>query len=360
MIILIFLDSNLQKHTEKEEFPVSSYKDCMQMIICEDPTEECFFANCKQCPGTCGLRNMLEKIFDDKTEEISFKQWVLQPRATLETFVKDPIEFIDCFCDKVQEILPHAFVATKQSEFNRKLKDQLEFGEFMVLADFAENYAFTVQNAAPGFHWNNDQASIYNVVIYYKSGETTSHCSLVIVSDCLHHDATSVYAYHEIVIKYLKSRFGCVKKIFYFTDGAPQQYKNYKSVINLAYHFEDYGINAEWHFFPTAHGKGPCDGLGATVKRSAVRASLQSTSTILTAEEFFNWLKNIDRLQNIHFEYFKSADYNPMKKKLNKRFMITNRIKALQQKHCLIAMSDGYIEAKTFSESSIFESYKIL
>ncbi len=32
---------------------------------------------------------------------------------------------------------------------------------------------------------------------------------------------------------------------------------------------------AEWHLSATSHGKGPCDGVGGTVKRLAARASLQ-------------------------------------------------------------------------------------
>ena len=32
---------------------------------------------------------------------------------------------------------------------------------------------------------------------------------------------------------------------------------------------------AERHLFATSHGKGPCDGIGGTVKRLATRASLQ-------------------------------------------------------------------------------------
>jgi len=129
----------------------------------------------------------------------------------------------------------------------------------------------------------------------------------------------------------------------------------------LAYHYDDYHINAEWHFFPTAHGKGPYDSMGATVRRSAVRASLQLTNTILLAEEFFKWLKNTARLPNIHFEYFdlKIYDLNK-KKKLSKRFNTNNRIKSLQQKHFLINLNDGYIRPKTHLASSIHEDYKIL
>ena len=59
-------------------------------------------------------------------------------------------------------------------------------------------------------------------------------------------------------------------------------------------------------FFATAHGKGPCDGLGVTVKRDATRASLQSgdNNHILTAEDLFNWLSTTGRMPSISFKYF--------------------------------------------------------
>ena len=58
-------------------------------------------------------------------------------------------------------------------------------------------------------------------------------------------------------------------------DGSAAQYKNQKIFINLCYHHSDFGVQAEWHFYATSHGKGPCDGIGGTVKRLAAKASLQ-------------------------------------------------------------------------------------
>ena len=37
------------------------------------------------------------------------------------------------------------------------------------------------------------------------------------------------------------------------------------SFINLCYHHKDFGVDAEWHFSTTSHGKGACDGVGGTV-----------------------------------------------------------------------------------------------
>ena len=107
-----------------------------------------------------------------------------------------------------------------------------------------------MQNAIPGFHWNNDQATIYNIVIYHKDGELTHHKSLVIILEVLNHDSIAVYGLHRIVIEFLKSTFDVVKKMLYYSDGAGQQYKNYKNAINVAYHQTDYNIEAEWHFLP--------------------------------------------------------------------------------------------------------------
>ena len=37
------------------------------------------------------------------------------------------------------------------------------------------------------------------------------------------------------------------------------------SFIKLCYHHKDFGVDAEWHFSATSHGKGACDGVGGTV-----------------------------------------------------------------------------------------------
>ncbi|KAJ8685737.1 hypothetical protein QAD02_021530 [Eretmocerus hayati] len=47
----------------------------------------------------------------------------------------------------------------------------------------AENYTFVVQNSAQSFHWNNNQATIFTVVIYYVENGELKHGSLAIISD---------------------------------------------------------------------------------------------------------------------------------------------------------------------------------
>ena len=64
-----------------------------------------------------------------------------------------------------------------------------------------------------------------------------------------------------------------------------------KKFINLCNHEADFGIQAEWHFSATSHGKGASDRVGGTVKRLAARASLQRPykQQIMTPLQLFEW-----------------------------------------------------------------------
>ena len=53
-----------------------------------------------------------------------------------------------------------------------------------------------------------------------------------------------------------------VSKIEYFSDGCVAQYKNRYNFVDLCMHKRDFGFDAEWNSFATAHGKSPCEGIG--------------------------------------------------------------------------------------------------
>lgn len=76
------------------------------------------------------------------------------------------------------------------------------------------------------------------------------------------------------------------KKVHYFSDGAGSQFKNRYHLACVIYHSTDFGIEATWNFFETAHGKGPVDGIGGEVKRAVWRAILQNRAVVNIAKEF--------------------------------------------------------------------------
>ena len=133
-------------------------------------------------------------------------------------------------------------------------KEKLLEGEFIVIGDFAKNCGFLVQDAAEGFHWNNSLTIIHLFMIYHrfpeldnKDGKLES-LSFVIFSDCLTHNTMAVHTFQRKLLAHLNSLF-TISSVIYFSDGAASQCKNRKNLINLAFHEEDFGMAAEWHFF---------------------------------------------------------------------------------------------------------------
>lgn len=177
----------------------------------------------------------------------------------------------------------HDFIAKQQSFFFSETKSSLEENEAVVTCDFAENYSFVLQDEAQGFHWNNSMATVHPFVIYFKERNQETgkqelvNWSFVFISYCLAHNTVLVHAFQKKLMLYLRNYLPNLKKLYYFSDGSAAQYKNRKNFLNLCYHKEDFdGLEAEWHFYATSHGKGVCDGVGGTVKRLAAKASLQN------------------------------------------------------------------------------------
>ena len=224
---------------------LKTYDHCFAHIICNPPSPDCYLSNCSSCPGIDQFREQLMNAMENNLiDMVTYKEWVSVDRSTLETFVKPVEECVECFCDRLETLLPHSFIAKQQSSFQLELKGTLMSGEFLVLADLSENYSFVEQHETQGFHWNNSQATI---VIYYRDSGKLHYISFVVISECLYHDTVAVYLFQKNLIKFLKERF-LPRKIFYFSDGAAAQYKNRKIFLNLCLHEADFGVTAEWHF----------------------------------------------------------------------------------------------------------------
>lgn len=324
-------------------------------MVCGVPTVSCFERSCQACKNTDHVREIFEKIFEEiDMDEITYKVWAKVDRCTMLQTSNEPDEFLDTLFIKLEELLLHDFISTKQSNFFGNLKNQLLEGELLVLLDFAENYAFVIQDAVQAFHWNNNQATLLPVMVYYKENNQLKHCCFTYVSECLKHDSISVYMYQRHLVDILKQKFNVINKIYYMSDGAPQQFKNKKAFSNLANHFDDFGIPAEWHFFATSHGKGPCDGIAGSVKRLAFRASLQrrSENPILKPVDLYDWA--ITAIKNITFYYFEENVYEETESFLKERFSKSITIKGTLGYHAFIPILDDsmYINVKTYSDST--------
>lgn len=341
---------------------IKSYKDCISEILCPIPSSSCYLLECKRCPGTSVFCEYLKTCFveyEGENCEVSFDQWVATDRCDFKHLTLPLSEFLNYFIKKLKKLIPHYFTSSQQSEFVKILKSSLKDTEVLVQCDFSENYSFVLQNAAQGFHWNKKQATIHPFVIYFKnSNGDLAHYTFVAISDCLSHDTVAVKLFIDKLINFLKVKIPNISKIFYVTDGSAAQYKNKKNFMNLIKHKEDYGIDCEWHFFATSHGKGACDGVGGTIKRMAAKASLiHEKNCITTAEEFYNWTQTLET--DMYFVFCSTNEYQVTNEQLSARFKNLKVIPGTQKFHAFIPQESGNIKCKKFSNSEKFQIFNV-
>lgn len=103
--------------------------------------------------------------------------------------------------------------------------------------------------------------------------KSKSFCTL---SECLRHDAGAVFAHMQKILDMICLSHP-IKTLHVLSDGPTAQYRNRKAFFLFSqYMTQRYGIQiASWNFCEAGHGKGPMDGVGAVIKRTADRLVAQ-------------------------------------------------------------------------------------
>jgi predicted RNA-binding protein with PIN domain len=75
---------------------------------------DCHLGECKSCPGTDLLKEKLLAVFDaSMIDTITYKQWTAVDRSTLETVNQHSDDFVESFCEKLDALRSHSFIATQ-------------------------------------------------------------------------------------------------------------------------------------------------------------------------------------------------------------------------------------------------------
>ena len=329
------------------------YHDLISKMVCSVDSKLCMVHRCPNCPRVDNVREYIMtqcEVDDQANEIIHYKQWVTTDRTTLEDCSKPLDAFIDVLTEKLEKLTAHHYIAKSQAAYLSNLKETLNEDEAILILDFAENYSFVVQDAVQSFHWENSQATLHPFVAYFKADGKVQHVSMCVVSDCLQHDTIAVNTFQKHALEKLKEIQPGLKKVYYFSDGAASQYKNFKNFANLVFHETDFGLLAEWHFFATSHGKNACDGVGGTVKREAAKASLQATTHghILTPADLYRWSEA--NIKNVTFFYVSKDEVHAHATHQKSRFAGAKTVQGTRDYHCFIPTADGKLLAKRISK----------
>ena len=180
-----------------------TYHHCLAKIMYNPPHPRCYLGECDACPGIEKLKQELFTQFDENNKLSTNSGFPLTDPHLRHICVKQ--KNLLTLCDKLELLRPHSFIPKEQASFYAIHKTTLKAGEFLVTADFSENYSFVLQDAAQGFHWNNSQATLHPFVAYYLDSAEVHHLSYVVISDCLHHDTVAVHLFQRSSINFLKN-----------------------------------------------------------------------------------------------------------------------------------------------------------
>ncbi|MES9879799.1 MAG: hypothetical protein ABW185_02860 [Sedimenticola sp.] len=257
------------------------------------------------------IRGKLETIKDDeimytewkKVEDKGHMRWkqvqTVQPKSEfIEQFMKD----VDAFREHVERV-------KIQYGQMKKLREDLPDGHVMIWMDFAENFTCTALEEVQSAYWTSDMVTLHTSVIYFPTSHKRSHISVVGVSDTMSHNASTVFAMLKKLIPKIKNEYPQLSTVHYLTDSPTSQYQN-KSIFNLLCHHEaELSVHARWDYLEAGHGKGPCDGLGGSVKRSADMAVKRGKAVIQTAEDFYAWAVS-ETESSVSYYYVSQNEYD--------------------------------------------------
>ena len=160
--------------------------------------------------------------------------------------------------------------------------------EFLVTANFLENYSFVLQDAAQRFHWNNSQATLNPFVAYYRDTEEVCHLRYVVISNSLHHDTVAVHLFQKSFIAF------------------------------------------------------PKDLLPARLPRPY-------NDQLMTPRQLFDWA--CTNVPVVHFGYCSNEDYARELSSLERHFQLSRTIPGTRKMHSFVPVTNSTVEVRLYSAS---------
>jgi len=262
----------------------------------------------EKCPGEIKFFNW-KRVQDN--EKIRWKE--IEEKSSKEEFKEIMQRELSAFRDHVDRV-------TTQYREMKKLRENLPDGHALVWVDFAENYSCSSVEEIQSAYWNTSMITLHTMVVYYSSNHTKKLQSIVAVSDLIHHNATAVHTILKKTIPVIRADYPTLTTVHYLSDSPTSQYRNRYIFQFVAYHEQEFGIKARWDYLESGHGKGPCDGLGGSVKRSADMAVKQAKCNIQDAADFFAWgLQSESAGSKVKYLHYTQEDYDTTVAQMSER-----------------------------------------
>ena len=180
-------------------------------------------------------------------------------------------EFITLMSADFKTMREHSFRAQNQHRVVREVREGMSATECTVQMDFSENWMVSFPESPQAVYYAKDPVTLHPAVIHYKDKDgNTKHHSLALCTNDRKHDAGAILAFMLKIREFIDEHLPNCTTIHYSSDSPSSQYRNRFIFSILCKHAQLFGgIQATWTYYEAGHGKGPCDGIGASAKRVA-------------------------------------------------------------------------------------------
>ncbi|KAL4711132.1 hypothetical protein ACJJTC_009503 [Scirpophaga incertulas] len=119
----------------------------------------------------------------------------------------------------------------------------------------------------------------------------------VTLSSSIKHNPAAIWAHLDPVMKDILTLYPDVTTVHFCSDGPFSQYRQKQNFYLSSTLTFNYGFKAmTWSFFKAGHGKGPADGIGGYLKRSADDMVARGPD-ISNADNFYECLKDVSKIK---------------------------------------------------------------
>jgi hypothetical protein len=265
-----------------------SLKELIESAVCSTTSFECMTGNCENCNTFDSmLQDLVSSLTSDSSPHMKFQIWEKAENGFMQKAQRKEqvAQIMERFRNMFRKITLHKYLTKVQFSYFKDFKENLNSTEAAIHMDFSQNYSSIGQNDLQSSYFGRAMISVKTVIVYVANHDPIS---IVIVNDDTTHSKEQVFFYLDLVINYVKQSHPQLKSIKIFTDGCSSQYKNKFMLVSLLFSKVDFGLDAEWHFSTTSHGKGAVDGLGGTIKRNVANRVLSTPNlTVYNAKEFY-------------------------------------------------------------------------
>ena len=198
-----------------------------------------------------------------------------------------PSALVDLLKNKLEQFPRHRFNVQQTAKTYDNLVANLNEHTILKIHNFSETYMCLLPEEIQSLHWNQEQATVYPIVVLRKVGEEAREDHLIFISEDRKHDVPFVELCNDMLHKHYQDEGLSITNDIEYNDGCASQFKYIRAFSSLARR----PIKTTQVFCETSHGKSKSDGLGSVVKSYATRAVCGERMVIRDAKElvdFFN------------------------------------------------------------------------